>query len=599
MTGSTKTTIGGYLIERLQEQGVGHVFGVPGDFVLGFMRQLEASPLRLINTSDEQGAGFAADAYARLRGLGAVCVTYGVGGLKIANTTGEAYAEKSPVVVISGAPSMDERRRHPLIHHKVRSYDTQYRVFQQLTAAATVLDDPECAASEIDRVLAIAKAYSQPVYIELPRDMVDVPVDRPAAMPAAGLESDPRTLAAALAEAVDWINRAERPVIMFGVEVVRFGMQDLVMRFIEASGIPAVVTPLDKGAIQECHPSFVGVYAGALGRDDVREYVEGSDCLIMLGTLLTDFNLGIYTARIDPARCIHATRERLAMGLHTFERVGLEDFVAGLAAPEAIRRRDADHPRVPETDAGRDEADGRDPITVARFFRRLESFLTDEMIVLADPGDALFGSIDLPVQGARAFLSPAFYASLGFAVPAAIGAQCAAPDARPVVLVGDGAFQMTGMELSTCVKHGLDPLVFVLNNGGYTTERLILDGGFNDIQPWDYGKLPGLLGGGHASVVETVADLESALEAASIRDGQFSLVDVRLAPSDVSQALVRLGARLKGEAEAKAAMVAGAGRLTARVSPAKVQRPTTIYAPVQDAFEQGDRRAAARLPAEP
>jgi TPP-dependent 2-oxoacid decarboxylase len=561
MAGSGKTTIGGYLIERLQEHGVGHVFGVPGDFVLGFMRQLEASPLRLINTSDEQGAGFAADAYARLKGLGVVCVTYGVGGLKIANTTGEAYAEKSPVVVISGAPSMDERRRHPLIHHKVRSYDTQYRVFQQLTAAATVLDDPECAATEIDRVLAVAKEHSQPVYIELPRDMVDVPVDRPIASASAALGSDPQTLAAALAEAVDWINRAERPVIMFGVEVVRFGMQDLVMRFIEESGIPAVVTPLDKGAIQECHPSFVGVYAGALGREDVREYVEGSDCLIMLGTLLTDLNLGIYTARLDPARCIHATRERLAMGFHTFERVGLEDFVAGLAAPGAIRRRDADHPRVPDagTDGGgvdRDEA-----ITVARFFRRLESFLTDEMIVLADPGDALFGSIDLPVQGARAFLSPAFYASLGFAVPAAIGAQCAAPDARPVVLVGDGAFQMTGLELSTCVKHGFDPLVFVLNNGGYTTERLILDGGFNDVQPWDYGSLPGMLGGGHACVVETVGDLESALEAASVRDGQFSLVDVRLDPSDVSQALVRLGERLKSEA--------GAGR-AGSASPAAV-----------------------------
>jgi TPP-dependent 2-oxoacid decarboxylase len=551
MTGSTKTTIGGYLIQRLREHGVGHVFGVPGDFVLTFMHELERSPIRLINTSDEQGAGFAADAYARLNGLGVVCVTYGVGGLKIANTTGEAYAEKSPVVVISGAPSMDERRRHPLIHHKVRSYDTQYRVFQQLTAAATVLDDPECAASEIDRVLGIARQYSQPVYIELPRDTIDVPIDRPGAAATPAVESDAQTLAAAVAEAVEWINRAERPVIMFGVELVRFGLQDLGMRFIEESRIPAVVTPLDKGAIQECHDSFAGVYAGALGRDDVREYVEGSDCLIMLGTLLTDLNLGIYTARLDPARCIHATRERLAIGLHTFERVGLEDFVAGLASPGAIRRTATDHPRVPANEGLEvAPADGGAPITVERFFRRLESFLTDEMIVIADPGDALFGSIDLPVQGARAFLSPAFYASLGFAVPAAIGAQCAAPDARPLVLVGDGAFQMTGMELSTCVRYGLDPLVFVLNNGGYTTERLILDGAFNDVQPWDLSKLPGLLGGGHSYVVETVGDLEAALRASSVRDGQFSLIDVRLDRNDVSPALVRLGERLKKAASA-------------------------------------------------
>ena len=331
MTESMKTTIGGYLIQRLADYGVGHVFGVPGDFVLTFMHEIEQSPIRLITTCEEQGAGFAADAYARLNGLGVVAVTYGVGGLKVANTTGQAYAEKSPVVVISGAPSMEERRRHPLIHHKVRSYDTQYRVFQQLTAAATVLDDPECAGSEIDRVLGIAKHYSLPVYIELPRDTIDLPIDRPVVPPATIAESDGQTLAAAVAEAVEWINRAERPVIVFGVELHRFGLQDLVMRFINDSGIPATVTLLDKGAIQERDDSFLGVYAGALGRDDVREYVEGSDCLIMLGTLLTDLNLGSYTARLDPARCIHATRDRLAIGLHTFERVQLEDFVAGLA----------------------------------------------------------------------------------------------------------------------------------------------------------------------------------------------------------------------------------------------------------------------------
>ena len=551
MTESTRTTIGGYLIQRLQEHGVGHVFGVPGDFVLTFMRQIEQSPIRLISTCDEQGAGFAADAYARLNGLGAVAVTYGVGGLKVANTTGQAYAEKSPVVVISGAPSMEERRLHPLIHHKVRSYDTQYRVFQQLTAAQTVLDDPECAGAEIDRVLGIARHHSLPVYIELPRDTIDLPIDGPGPVPASVEDSDAQTLAAAVDEAVAWINRAERPVIVFGVELVRFGLQDMVMDFIEKSGIPSTVTLLDKGAIQERHESFLGVFAGALGRDDVREYVEGSDCLIMLGTLLTDMNLGIYTARLDPARCIHATRDRLAIGLHTFERVGLEHFVAGLAGGGVVRRKAGEHPRAPlPEDVGVGAGGGDKAITIDHLFHRLESFLTDEMVVIADPGDALFASIDLPVQGARAFLAPAFYASLGYAVPAAIGAQCACPDSRPLVLVGDGAFQMTGVELSTCAKYGLDPLVIVLNNGGYSTERLILDGGFNDVQPWDYSKLPALLRAGRSAVVETAADLDSALAAASVRDGQFFLMEVRLDSQDFSPALIRLGERLKEAATA-------------------------------------------------
>src|SRR2546421_12968787 len=168
-------SIGEYLIQRLSAHGVRHVFGIPGDYVLGFYDMLSKSKLRIINTCDEQGAGFAADAYARVRGLGAVCVTYCVGGLKVANTTAEAFAEKSPVVVISGAPGMKERENNPLLHHKVREFDTQKKVFEQLTVASTVLSDPQIAYAEIDRVLHAALRYKRPVYIELPRDMAAVP----------------------------------------------------------------------------------------------------------------------------------------------------------------------------------------------------------------------------------------------------------------------------------------------------------------------------------------------------------------------------------------------------------------------------------------
>src|SRR6266516_1096470 len=167
-------SIGQYLIDQLYAHGVRHVFGIPGDYVLGFYDLLSKSKLRIINTCDEQGAGFAADAYARVRGLGAVCVTYCVGGLKVANTTAEAFAEKSPVVVISGAPGIKEREKNPLLHHKVREFETQNRVFEQFTVASTVLSDPQAALQEIDRVLHAALRYKRPVYIELPRDMVSV-----------------------------------------------------------------------------------------------------------------------------------------------------------------------------------------------------------------------------------------------------------------------------------------------------------------------------------------------------------------------------------------------------------------------------------------
>src|SRR5499427_2558232 len=171
----TSPSIGEYLIERLYGHGVRHVFGIPGDYVLGFYDLLSKSKLSIINTCDEQGAGFAADAYARVRGLGAVCVTYCVGGLKVANTPAEAFAEKSPVVALSGAPGMKEREKNPLLHHKVREFDTQKKVFEQLTIASTVFSDPQTAFQELDRVLHAALRFKRPVYIELPRDQVSIP----------------------------------------------------------------------------------------------------------------------------------------------------------------------------------------------------------------------------------------------------------------------------------------------------------------------------------------------------------------------------------------------------------------------------------------
>src|SRR6187399_3461186 len=226
----TATTVGEYLIQRLYAHGVRHVFGIPGDYVLGFYDQLQRSKLRLINTCDEQGAGFAADAYARVHGLGAVCITYCVGGLKVANPTAEAFAEKSPVVVISGAPGMKEREKNPLLHHKVKEFDTQKKVFEQLTIAATVLSDPQTALQEIDRVLHAALRFKRPVYIELPRDMVNVrglPYHQPREIHE---RSPASTLKAALAEAKDRINRARQPVILADVEIHRFGLQEELVR---------------------------------------------------------------------------------------------------------------------------------------------------------------------------------------------------------------------------------------------------------------------------------------------------------------------------------------------------------------------------------
>ncbi len=536
-------TVGKYLIDRLYAAGVRHVFGIPGDYVLAFYDLLHHSKLHLVNTCDEQGAGFAADAYARVRGLGVVCVTYCVGGLKVANTTAEAFAEKSPVVVISGAPGMKERAKNPLLHHKVRDFDTQKKVFEQLTVAATVLNDPQTAFQEVDRVLHAARRFKRPVYIELPRDIVGMAGlahHQPREVPE---PSDPRALRAALAEAASMIGHARRPVILADVEVHRFGLQNVLLALAERTNIPVAATLLGKSVLGEQHSFYLGVYEGAMGREDVRRYVESSDCVIMLGAFMTDINLGVFTARLDPARCIYATSEKLSIGYHSYEDVRFQDFMRGLSRLRLRRRGRGSWPRVPRRLAPMPAARAR-PLTVKRLFERLNAHLTADTVVVSDVGDALFGAADLFIHQRTEFLGPAYYTSMGFGVPAGIGVQLANPRVRPLVLVGDGAFQMTGLELATAVRYRLNPIVVVLNNGGYGTERQLQDGPYNDVLPWRYHRLPDLLGGGRAVVVRTERELEDALHAARAHTDSFCLLEVQLDPLDRSPALHRLAKRL-------------------------------------------------------
>jgi indolepyruvate decarboxylase len=536
-------SIGNYLIRQLYEHGVRHVFGIPGDYVLGFYEQLTKSKLRIINTCDEQGAGFAADAYARVGGLGAVCITYCVGGLKVANTTAEAFAEKSPVVVISGAPGIKEREKNPLLHHKVREFDTQKKVFEQLTVASTVLNDPQTAFQEIDRVLHAAIRFKRPVYIELPRDLVFLPGIAHHRTPEIHERSDPKVLRAALLEAETMIKQAHRPVILADVEVHRFGLQDQVLKLAQKTGIPVAATVLGKSVIGEHHPFYLGIYEGAMGRDDVRQYVEGSDCVIMLGAFMTDINTGIYTARLDPGRSIYATSEKLSIRYHTYEDVRFKDFTRGLLGLRLRRRSLSNIPR-PKPITQFVTRPGKVMLTVRRLFERLNAFISRDTIVVSDVGDALFGATDLFIRQRTEFIAPAYYTSMGFAVPASIGAQMANPKARPLVLVGDGAFQMTGMELATIARYGLNPVVVVLNNQGYGTERHIQDGPYNDLWPVRYSRFTEILGAGRGFEVETEEELDRALNEAANWTKGFCLLEAHLSPLDRSPALDRLASRL-------------------------------------------------------
>ena len=531
-------TIGGYLIQRLQDYGLGHIFGIPGDFVLQFYGMLEESPIGVIGCTREDNAGYAADGYARVHGIGAVCVTYCVGGLSLCNSIAGAFAEKSPIIVISGAPGMAERRSNPLLHHRVRDFATQREVFEKITVASAALEDPLTAFREIDRCLEAAMRYKRPVYLELPRDRVHTKCSYPHVPKSESTVSDPDALTEALNEAQRVINVCKKPVLVVGVELHRFGLADEVVKFAERNSIPMVGTLLGKSVVSEKHPLYLGIYEGAMCRDELRNYVEDSDCMIMLGAFLTDIDMGIFTAHLDPRKCIYATSEETRISHHHFHNILVSDFVRGLAKLDLkVTKR----PLLPKPKQdGKFVIKQREKITNARLFARINELLDDTMVVVADVGDCLFSAADLTIYRKTEFISPAYYTSMGFAIPASIGVCVASPGKRPIVLVGDGAFQMTCMELSTAVRHGFNPIVIVLNNKGYTTERFLQDGPFNDILNWNYHRMPDLLGGGWGFEVRTEGELDQALNAALANREAFSLLNVHLEPDDISPALKRL-----------------------------------------------------------
>ncbi len=539
--------LGEYLINRLHTFGVRHAFGVPGDYILELFKQFEQSPIEIVGATNELCAGYAADAYARLNGLGIALVTYAVGGFSISNAVACAYAERSPLVVISGAFGLQERKRArkrgEILHHTVAHYKTQDEVFAQLTCAHAVLDDPLTAFREIDRVLAECLRQKRPVYLEIPRDRVNMLPAHAHVPTFKEPQSDRETLAEAVAETVAMLRASKKPAIVAGVEVARFRLQRELLRLAENSRIPMVAMGLSKSVVSERHPLYVGIYQAALGLPEVIRFVEDSDCLLMLGGFLNDFDTGLFSHNLDDDRIILAAGDQVRIRRHHFPDIRLDDFLRAMVAAE-LRPFDRLPPQLgPVYPEGWRPEPGK-AVTVQRLFQKINACLNGQMVVLADPGQTILAATDLTLPPDAEFLSPAFYASMGWALPAAIGAQVARSERRPLVLVGDGAFQMTGTELGTARRRGLNPVVVVLNNQGYLSERFMMEGKFNDIPDWNYHRLPDYLGAGRGFDVRTEDELEAALTAALADRSTFSVLNVHVDRDDQSPALQRLAGLL-------------------------------------------------------
>lgn len=535
-------TVGSFLFDYLHQQGVRHAFGIPGDFALPTFRWLENSQIDLLTMTHEPSVGFAADAYARVHGLGVACVTYCVGGLNLLNAVACAYAEKSPLLVISGGPSPADRKLDPLVHHKVKTFDTQKRIFDEVTCAGTVLFDPETAADEIIRVISEIQTQCRPGYIEVPYDIVDMPIKPPRLHNKPSPESDAENLHACLQETVEKIIAAKQPVIVADVELHRHGLTPIAVAIAETFNIPIASTLLSKSVIPETHPLYIGVYSGGLSEVVTQDYVESSDCLILLGAFLSDVFMGMNTAKLDRRNTILATSEKMRVGLHTYDNVLLKDFLEGLAK-QAMPKRTFTNPYQLTELAPLTDKERTDALDSESFFRILGLTIAKDATVVCDTGDALLGAIGLRTTQQSNFLADAYYLSMGFAVPATIGAMAANPKSRAYCIVGDGAFQMTGMELSTCAKYGQHPIVCILNNDGYGTQRHIIDGPFNNIHRWDYIKIRDVFNYGTATRVTTKGELEKTLKTAATSD-EMHIIEVMIPRDDCSRSLRRMASKL-------------------------------------------------------
>jgi indolepyruvate decarboxylase len=534
-----------YLFGALWNVGVRHVFGIPGDYALNLYEALEDDGrFDLVRLSHEPAVGFAADGCARATsGLAVCCVTYGAGGLNMINPIACAYAEESPVLVISGGPGRLEKQAAIPVHHEVKSFESQLNVYAEVTEYSAILDDPQSAASHISRAIETALATKRPVYLEVPRDMVLAEIAVPVQAEAPRLKVDEGAVQEAAGEIIERLSAAAHPVLIVGVEVHRFQLRDQILRLAERLNIPVASSFLGRGVFPTRHPQFVGTYLGVASPQPIRDVVESSDCVLLVGELVSDTSLGVSAHRLNERNLLTAVARDVFVGHHRYEHAPLDRVVAQLLeGPLPPARPPFAAPATEPTsdDAGVQDAAGR--ITMHQVIHRLNAFFAKhpDLLLVADTGDSLFASVDIQADEC---IAPAYYATMGFSVPAALGVQISS-GRRPLVLVGDGAFQMTGPEISHASRYGCNPIVVLLNNQGWEMLQVFFpDATYNSTVPWPFARLAELWGGRgfHAG---TAAELKAALDAAAF-ESRFTLIEVALERGDISPILQRFVAAFK------------------------------------------------------
>lgn len=537
-----RQTVGDFLIRRLKEAGVSHVFGVAGDYNLEFLEQLEASKeLVWVGCCNELNASYAADGYARTAGISALMTTYGVGELSALCGIAGAYAEHVPVVAMVGAPPLAEIERNALVHHSAGdgNFENMMICGQQFSVAQARIT-PQNAVVETDRCLRACISRKRPVYLQLPSDVSCITIDVPPDPFSYGFESDRLLLDTFMGRLRAKLQSAASIVLLIDADVARYGLAERVMSISAALKAPIASMETAKGVIDETHPYYLGLYAGAYSDSGVQETVERADCVLLFGVRFADSTTGGFSERIKRTHRVDVRDWSGEVGGQTFHGISMADVVDRLGSESAAEWRAAAAERALPPAAERGA-----PLRQDWFWKRMAGFLEAGDIVGAENGTSLSGLAGVRLPQGVSVISQALWGSIGYTLPAIFGSLIAAPRRRHILFIGDGSFQLTAQELSSILRHKLKPIIFLINNDGYTIERLILGetARFNDVQSWRYAKLCSVFGDKadfDSRRVGTVGELEDAL-AATLASDKCHFIEMLMERMDAPETLKMSG----------------------------------------------------------
>lgn len=539
-----------YVVDRLAAAGVRHLFGVPGDYNLVFLDHvLESAGMEWIGNTNELNAAYAADGYARQAGIGALAVTHGVGELSAANGVAGAYAEHVPVVVLGSLPPTPVLAAHKPVHHSFfdGDHDRFVRVYAEFTCYQAVLT-ADNAAIEWERALRALRRHQRPVYVGIPADLAEVNIGVPDLGPApAGTDS---AVALFVAAAGPRLAAAKHPVLVVGHEAGRFRWRAEV-EALAASGIPVAITVAAKGVLDESAPAVIGVYQGAASEDDVRAIVEGSDCVLFVGTPMTDTETAAFRAHLPAGAVIEVRAGTSTVASRRYEPVDGAAALRGLRnAAVGLRWELPDVAPVPmpvgadadAREAGTERlgaAASRGEVVQDELWPSVAAALRADDIVVVDQGTATWGMLDQPIPAGTGYIAASLWGSIGYALPAAFGAALASPGRRVVLLIGDGSLALTVQELATIARYDAEVTVLVVTNAGYTIERAINGpkAAYNDIADWDQLEVATALSRGRITTIRanSTGEVGAALRSAS----GPTVIEVATAPLDLPRRLRR------------------------------------------------------------